>query len=398
MPGNSIPGNSAFLLKRRGFLASLTAVAAASILPRVSLGASAGDRRLVVVVLRGGMDGVDLVQPYGDPALAQLRPELALSPSQGLLDLDGFYGLHPAAAALMPLWRAGQLGFAHAVASPYRARSSHFDAQDMIETGIAAASDSRTGWLNRALTLIPRTASRAAVDMTTSAELILTGANKTDVWRTQTDFSLALDEIYSLQRLFETDPVFAKAAGGFNEIEPSPQIINPQARVAGIGELSRLTGSLLAEDYRIASFSLSGWDTHRNQKLEFADAARLLGEALLGLQQGMGESAWQQTAVVAITEFGRALRLNATGGTEHGTASAAVLAGGAVAGGRVMAQWPGLAEDRLFEGQDLAPTRDVREVLAAMLFQQFEITPVNINAKVFPGLGFDPSTLFLRAN
>lgn len=398
MAGNSASGNSGFLLKRRGFLASLTAAAALVNLPRVSLGATAGDRRLVVLLLRGGMDGVDLVQPYGDPALVQLRPELALSPSQGLLDLDGFYGLHPAASALMPLWRAGQLGFAHAVASPYRARASHFDAQDIIETGNMATSGSRSGWLNRALALFPRSAARAAVDMTTSVELIMTGANKTDVWTTQSDFFLAPDEMHSLQRLFETDAMFAKAGAGFAGLEPSPQIINPQARATGIAELSRLTGSLLAEDYRVASFSLSGWDTHQDQKLELADATRLLSEAILGLQQGMGEAAWQQTVVVAVTEFGRALRLNATGGTEHGTASAAVLAGGAVAGGRVLADWPGLAEERLFEGQDLAATRDVRELLAAMLYQQFDITPANINAKVFPGLTFDPSTLFLRTN
>lgn len=387
-----------FLLNRRGFLATLTASAASSALPHVSFGATAGDRRLVVILLRGGMDGLDLVQPYGDPNLTLLRPELALSPADGLVDLDGFYGLHPGASRLMPLWRAGQLAFAHALASPYRSRTSHFEAQDVLETGNPLATGSRSGWLNRALALIPRTASRAAVDMTTSTELIMTGGNKTDVWATQTDFSLARDEIHALQQLFETDALFAKAGVQMADMQPLPPIINPQAHGTGIGELARLTGSLLAEDYRIASFSLPGWDTHRDQKTDFAEATRLLTDAVLGLQQGMGEAAWQQTVVVAVTEFGRTLRLNASGGTEHGTASAALLAGGAVSGGRVMAAWPGLGEAQLLEGQDLAPTRDVRELLAAALFQQFEITPANINAKIFPGLGFDASTLFLRTN
>ncbi|MBB4141910.1 uncharacterized protein (DUF1501 family) [Rhizobium rhizoryzae] len=390
--------NREFRLKRRGFLASLGAAAASSLLPNVSLAATSGDRRLVVILLRGGMDGVDLVQPYGDANLGVLRPDLALTPASGLIDLDGFFGLHPAASGLMSLWRAGHLSFAHAIASPYRGRSSHFEAQDVIETGNPIGSGSRTGWLNRALALIPRTASRAAVDITTSVELIMTGGNKTDVWATQSDFPLAQDEINSLQALFQTDPVFGKAGAGMSDLDPLPPIVNPQARMTGIADLAKLAGSLLAEDYRVASFSLAGWDTHQEQKRSFAEAVRLLTEAILHLQAGMGEAAWQQTAVVAITEFGRTLRLNSMGGTDHGTASAALLAGGAIAGGRVLADWPGLAEGQLFEGRDLAPTRDIRELLAALLFQQFEITAANLNAKVFPGLGFDPSSLFVKTN
>ncbi|MFC3968827.1 DUF1501 domain-containing protein [Rhizobium lemnae] len=390
--------HTGFLLKRRGFLASIGALGASSVLPKVSLSATAGDRRLVVILLRGGMDGVDLVQPYGDPNFALLRPELALTPATGLTDLNGFFGLHPAASGLMPLWRAGHLSFAHAIASPYRGRVSHFDAQDVIETGNPVGSGSRTGWLNRALAVIPRTASRAAVDITTSVELIMTGGNKTDVWATQSDFPMAPDEIRSLQTLLQTDPVFDKAGAGMSGLDPLPQIVNSQARTAGVAELARLAGSLLAEDYRVASFSLAGWDTHRDQKRDFTESARLLSEAVLNLQAGMGEAAWQQTAVVAITEFGRTLRLNSTAGTDHGTASAALLAGGAIAGGRILCDWSGLAEGQLFDGRDLAPTRDIRELLAALLFQQFDITATNLNAKVFPGLGFEPSSLFIKMN
>ena len=172
-------------INRRAFLSGACCLAASPLVTPVSFAAMPGENRLVTIVLRGAMDGLALVQPYGDPALRLLRPKLALTPEDGLLDLDGFFGLHSGAADLMPLWKAGELGFVHATSTPYRAGRSHFDGQDMLESGGAAVKDERTGWLNRAIASIPRAADRRAIDVTTTAELILSGENPVDVWSTR---------------------------------------------------------------------------------------------------------------------------------------------------------------------------------------------------------------------
>ncbi|MDO1584667.1 DUF1501 domain-containing protein [Rhizobium oryzicola] len=386
-------------ITRRGFLSA--SAASVMLWPLASRGQSAtgGESRLVVILLRGGLDGLQLVQPYGEAGWSGLRAGLALTPETGLLDLDGFYGLDPSAASLLPLYRAGELGFVHATAGPYRNRADHFSAQNMLESGSGEGRLQRTGWLNRALALIPRSAGRRAIDVNASMELILSGATTTDSWTTQADTSLAPDEVDMLARLYSEDDGFSRtlaaampAAGSGNH----SAIFDPQRRAAGIADMARLTGGLLRENYRIASFSIGGWDSHRDQKQLFARASADLSRAFLALKEGLGEEAWRNTSVLAVTEFGRALRLNDHGGTEHGTGSLAIIAGGAVAGGSVMGEWPGLSHDALLDGQDLAPTTDVREIAAAMLYQQFDISIGNIVSKVFPGLDFDGNSIYLR--
>src|SRR6478609_6186721 len=167
-------------------MAGACCVAAAPVLTPVTFAAMPGDNRFVTIILRGAMDGLDLVQPYGDPAFAALRPKLGLTPDTGLLDLDGFFGLNPAASALAPLWQASELSFVHAVSTPYRNQRSHFDGQDMLESGGNDTSQ-RTGWLNRALAVMPRSDSRKAIDINTSMELILTGPNAADSWGSQSN-------------------------------------------------------------------------------------------------------------------------------------------------------------------------------------------------------------------
>lgn len=391
-----------FSLNRRGFLASTLSAAVVPLASRISFAATVGDSRFVTILLRGGMDGLDLVQPFGDPDFQKLRPDLALErqaigqtrPSGGLIDLDGFFGLHPAARSLMPLWQAKQINFIHAVATPYRG-GNHVEGQDVLETGGTDARNLRSGWLNRALAFIPRSASRKAADITTSIELIMAGANQSDVWTTQADFPLAQDEIAALTTLYANAPPFRDAMAQALTAEPALPLFDDTARASGVVELGRLTGGLLKEDYRIASFSLTGWDTHRNQRAGFGQQAAFLADAINGLKEGLGDAAWGNTAVLAMTEFGRAVRMNEQAGTDHGCASVALLAGGAVDGGKVIADWPGLAEGRLFEGRALAPTGDLREVMAATLMRQFDITPANLTAKVFPGLSFDASSRYL---
>ncbi|TCV63648.1 uncharacterized protein (DUF1501 family) [Neorhizobium sp. R1-B] len=385
-----------FLLSRRGFLAGACCAAAAPILTPVTLAATPGDNRFVTIVLRGAMDGLDLVQPYGDPAFATLRPKLGLTPQTGLLDLDGFFGLNPAASALMPLWQAGELSFVHAVSTPYRDQRSHFDGQDMLETGGSDKAE-RTGWLNRALSAIPRSDARKAIDINTSMELILSGPSDVDSWSTQSNFALAEDEIAFLDRLYEGDEAFARAMQEAKKTDMSADALYGDAkRGSGIAEMARLAGGMLREDYRIASFSINGWDTHVGQKAQFRKAAGDLSTAITTLKASLGDEAWGKTVVLAITEFGRTVRENGTNGTDHGTGGLAVLAGGAISGGKVLGQWPGLGDDHLLDRRDLMPTGDVREIAAAMLYRQFGIDPDNLTGKVFPGLAFDRSSIYLK--
>jgi uncharacterized protein (DUF1501 family) len=385
-----------FLLSRRGFLAGACCAAAAPILTPVSFAAMPGDNRFVTIILRGAMDGLDFVQPYGDPAYAALRPKLGLRPDTGLIDLDGFFGLNPAASALMPLWQAGELSFVHAVSTPYRDQRSHFDGQDMLETG-GSGKGERTGWLNRTLAVIPRSDARKAIDINTSMELILSGPNEADSWSSQSNFALAEDEIAFLDRLYAGDPAFAKAMDEAKKTDMSADSLYADGkRGAGIADMARLAGGMLREDYRIASFSINGWDTHVGQQGQFKKAVGDLSTAIVTLKDSLGDDAWKKTVVLAMTEFGRTARENGTNGTDHGTGGLAVLAGGAIPGGKVLGKWPGLSEDRLLDRRDLMPTGDVREVAAAMLYRQFGIEPGNLTGKVFPGLSFDMSSAYLR--
>jgi len=386
-----------FLLSRRKLLAGAGALAALPMMAPISVAAASGDSRFVTIILRGAMDGLDLVQPYGDAAFATLRPTLALKPETGLIDLDGFFGLHPAAADLMPLWQARELAFVHAVATPYRGGRNHFEGQDILENGGREVGE-KSGWLNRALAVLPRSGLRQAVNVSGASELILNGPN--DAQRRGAHYGLALagDEERFFEELFSGDEEFAKvwSAAATTDGGGPPSQPAGAARTTQISEIGRIAGSLLRENYRIANFSIAGWDTHVDQKTQFPKAVGDLTTAIMSLKEALGTEAWNKTVVLAVTEFGRAARENDKGGTEHGTASVALLAGGAVAGGQVHGQWPGLTPDQLLDGQDLSPTGDLRAVAASLLQQQFEVSPGNLTTKVFPGLTLDGASNYLK--
>jgi uncharacterized protein (DUF1501 family) len=387
-----------FSLSRRGFLASACCLAAAPIFTPVSFAAMPGDNRFVTIVLRGAMDGLDLVQPYAEPGFAALRPTLALTPDKGLLDLDGHFGLNPAAADLMPLWRAKELAFVHAVSTPYRDQRSHFDGQDMLESGGEHVAEEKTGWLNRALAVIPRSDARKAIDVNTSTELILTGPNNVDVWASDSNLGPAKDEMQFLMRLYAGDPAFAKAMDEAMRANSASMMAEPSGqRGEKITDVAALAGNMLKGDYRIASFSITGWDTHVGQLGQFKRPVQDLAQAITTLKATMGADLWSKTVVLAMTEFGRTVRENGSGGTDHGTGGCAVLAGGAIDGGRILGRWPGLADGALLDDRDLMPTADVRELAAAMLYRQFDVSAEDLTGKIFPGLSFDKGSQFLRA-
>ncbi|MEZ2127271.1 MULTISPECIES: DUF1501 domain-containing protein [unclassified Sinorhizobium] len=390
--------NKDISLSRRGFLASACCLAAAPIFTPVTFAAMPGDNRFVTIVLRGAMDGLDLVQPYGEPGFAALRPTLALTPDKGLLDLDGYFGLNPAAADLLPLWKSRELAFVHAVSTPYRDQRSHFDGQDMLESGGETVSEEKTGWLNRALAVIPRSEARKAIDINTSTELILSGPNIVDVWSSDSNLNTAKDEIQFLMRLYANDPPFAKAMQEANRANDASALSEPAGlRGEKITDIAALAGNMLRKEYRIASFSITGWDTHVGQAEQFKRPVQDLTKAITTLKATLGSDIWSRTVVLAMTEFGRTVRQNGSGGTDHGTGGCAVLAGGAIHGGRILGRWPGLKDGMLLDDRDLTPTADVRELTAAMLYRQFDVTADDLTAKIFPGLSFDKSSQFLRA-
>ncbi|HTO32465.1 MAG TPA: DUF1501 domain-containing protein [Pararhizobium sp.] len=385
-------------ISRRAFLTSACCAAAAPLMTSMTLAAAPGDKRLITIILRGAMDGLHLVQPYGDPLLRRYRPTLAMTPDTGLIDLDGFYGLNPHAKDLLPLWKRGELSFVQSVSTPYRDARSHFDGQDVLENGGISVGDEKTGWLNRALSTIPSASSRKAIDVNSSAELLLSGVNDVEVWSPRTDLAMQTDERNFFERLYRNDPPFAKAMADAGTTDFSADALYADVkRGARAADVARLAAGMLMQDYRIASFSITGWDTHAGQKNAFRAPAAELTTAIQTIRQTLSPDVWRQTIVVAITEFGRTVHENGSGGTDHGTGGMAVIAGGGIDGGKVIGRWPGLDEASLLNGRDLMPTGDVRELAAAMLHRQFDISPGSLTGTIFPGLDFNRSSIYLKS-
>lgn len=376
----------AFSVTRRGFLAGACSLAAAPAFAPVSFAAMPGDRRFVAIILRGAMDGLHLVQPYGDKAFSGMRPTLALTPDRGLHDLDGYFGLHPDAAPLMPLWSSGELAFVNAVSTPYRDGRSHFDGQDILEAGTASADGTRTGWLNRALSVADRSRGLRAIDVNTTMELILAGSNPVDVWEETSSIGMSPDMVGFMRRLYTEDPAFSRV---FDEAlradADTERLLGTGKRRQSMDDMARFTAGMLNGDYRIAAFSIDGWDSHAQQPDVFSRAAKDLVTVLTGLKSALGSN-WKNTVVLAMTEFGRTARENGSQGTDHGTGGVALVAGGDIAGGKVLGRWPGIGDGQLYEDRDLLPTQDVRALAAALLQRQFGLGADVLAGTVFPGL------------
>ena len=378
-------------MDRRTFLGAACSAAAWPIATPVVLASAPGERRLVVIVLRGGLDGIGMVQPYGDAEYLKLRPTIA--EKDQLKDLDGFYGLASAFSDLLPMWKAGELGFVSAVSTPYRSKRSHFGGQDVLENGGGRADGQLTasgdGWLNRALALIPGARAETAMAVGQEHMLLLHGSRPVGTWSPRNSLDLEDDERRLLSRMYENDPLFAKALAGANMFSDSGSVRRETATTLAEFAAKRLNGPA-----RIAAFSVGGWDTHRRQGRVITRPARALAAALAALKSGLGRN-WDETAVLAVTEFGRTARENGSGGTDHGTGGMMIVAGGAVAGGKVHGTWPGLGEGRLFEDRDLMPTDDIRRWAGWMLAGQFGLDRSSLEKTVFPGvdLGANPGIL-----
>ncbi len=378
-------------LSRRKFLIRSTllgcSAAASPLLTPVTLAAAPGDNRLVVIILRGAMDGLGVVRPYGDAAYAGYRP--GLSGTGGTEDLDGYFSLHGALADLMPLWRAKELAFVHAVSTPYRDKRSHFDGQDLLETGSndrdAAPKSGQSGWLNRALALLPGARQETAFSVGAARMRLLDGDTPYSSWSPGADLEMSAQTEALLARIYAPDPLFARSAEMAMDLSAKTESMEGGRRNGSAKSLAAFAAARLNEETRIASFSIGGWDTHNGQSRNLARALTQLSEAILALKSGLGAN-WQRTTVMAVTEFGRTARENGSGGTDHGTGGAMVMAGGALNGGRVFGTWPGLGEFDLYQNRDLEPTDDVRRYLGWALRDLFDIAPSALGASVFPGV------------
>ncbi|MCF3972797.1 DUF1501 domain-containing protein [Paracoccus salsus] len=391
------------MLSRRLFLKSSALIgcsaAAHPLLSSIALASAPGENRLVVIILRGAMDGLDVFQPYGDPHLRALRRTLSPGPDGGALDLDGFFALHPALAPLMPLWRAGELGFAPAVSTPYRDKRSHFDGQDMLEAGTGtdlALYQQRDGWLNRLLQTMPNISSETAYSVGLEKMRILGGPAPSKSWAPEAAFSLSPQAQRLLERVYHDDPLFREAGGQAMEIvsEGIGTIHEDGGPTRDTRALARFAADRLSAGTRIATFSISGWDSHARQSKVIGRALDRLSDAILTLREGLGRT-WMKTTVLAMTEFGRTAAENGTGGTDHGTGGALLMAGGAVRGGRAMGRWPGLAEGDLYAGRDLMPVRDIRAYAAWALHDLYGVRREVLEGTVFPGLDMEDNPRIL---
>lgn len=400
-------------INRRRFLlnsAVLGCSAAASpLLTPISFMSAPWDNRLVVIILRGAMDGLGVVQPYGDPDYAALGRE-APNPA---MDLDGFFAMNTALQPLMPMWRNGELGFVHAVSTPYRDKRSHFDGQDLLEAGSARIGDKTSdGWLNRLLQQFPDLSTETAYAIGRQEMIVLNGAAPVTRWTPESDLTMSPQAMKLAQLVMQDDPAFDQALrqafalaetdgdsiafeGTLREIGKEMRNDMTAAMKKGAGtRIAQFAAERLAKEARIASFSINGWDTHDNQTRELAGALGQLSDALIALKEGLGP-AWSKTTVLAMTEFGRTARMNGTGGTDHGTAGAMLFAGGAVRGGRVLTNWPGLEESALYARRDLLPTRDVRAYAGWAMRGLFGVQSSTLERVIFPGLDLegDPGLL-----
>ncbi|WP_457350463.1 DUF1501 domain-containing protein [Roseateles sp. P5_D6] len=366
-------------------------------------------KKLVVVMLRGAVDGLSVVAPYGEREYATSRPQIALAApgaEDGLIKLDSLFGLHPSLSPLKRHWDGGQLAFVHASGSPDPTRS-HFDAQDYLESGTPGRKSTPDGWMNRLLTALPgEPAPTRAISQGSTPPRIFAG--------TASVASLGLGP-NAMQRRAIDDPQMqaglaklyandaqlsgtlrdttqgrgemsrSMAAGEGKSMDPSADAGAPSAR--SFAADARRLGTLIRKDAhtQLAFTAVGGWDTHVNQgaaRGQLANRLASLGEGLDALSVGLGDT-YRDTVIVVVSEFGRTLRQNGNGGTDHGRGNVIWLLGGPVAGGQMLGEWPGLDASALADGRDLAVRTDFRQVLTPLLQRHLGLSETAL-ATVFP--------------
>jgi uncharacterized protein (DUF1501 family) len=401
---------------RRELLLGSGTLFAWAYLPKLAR-AEGRDPRLLVIVLRGALDGLAAVAPVGDPDWVGLRGDraLTLDGKPPALPLDSFFALNPAMPNLHRLYKAGMATIVHAVATPYRERS-HFDGQDVLESGLVKPGAADSGWLNRALgSLQPGgrvSGSRDAFAIGPIAPLVVRGPAPVLSWTPRRLPPTSEDTLARLMDLYRhTDPALARVLEeriGLATIARAGGMDGEQPRAAGAGQVrayfaesAGAAAKFLArpDGPRVGALAFDGWDTHAAEGASNGRLAMLLGalDGAIAAVEGEMKDAWGETVVAVVTEFGRTARINGTDGTDHGTATVALLAGGGLKGGRVVADWPGLKVAKLQDGRDLKPTTDLRAVLKGLLKDHLRVDGTALASKVFPdSAGVKPMTGLLQ--
>ena len=384
--------------RRRQMMGAALGAGALGVMSTLSFaaGGNGSAKRFVFVVLRGGMDGLSAVPAIGDPEFAAARGPLAQFGSAPLA-LDATFALHPNLAQLHSMYTSGELAVVHAAGLPYRERS-HFDAQQVLESGGMRPYELTTGWLGRALA--PSAAKSLALN--TTVPLVLRGPGAVDTWAPSALPDPSADLVARLERMYGNDAALATALQRAKTLHfdgAMPVDMNTMdgkgmastARVGNFTVLAQHASEFLSQPNgpQAAVLELGGFDSHANQgnpNGALSNTLRQLDAGLAGLREGLlASGTWGRTVVVVATEFGREVAVNGTLGTDHGTGGAAFVLGGAVKGERVIADWPGLAKRERFEGRDLRITTDLRAVLRGVLADHLQVATRSLNADVFPG-------------
>lgn len=371
------------MITRRNFVAlGASAVLTSGLGARMVLAKAATERRFVFIIQRGAADGLGTLAPVGDPAFAGQRGVLAQDFATAP-KLDSLFALHPAMTNTLGLWQAKQALFVHAVASPYRERS-HFDGQNVLETGGSSAYALKDGWLNRLLSLLP--ADDRAIALAATIPMALRGPVEVASYAPSALPDASDDLLARVSTMYRDDPQLHAI---WEQATATRMLTGDLA--SDNGRNAAATGSLAAKlltaegGARIAMIETGGWDTHAQQRGRLAGQLKGLDAMVDAIRQGLGPL-WAETIVVVATEFGRTVKVNGTGGTDHGTGALAMLMGGAVNGGRVVADWPGLGEAALYEGRDLRPTTGLDTLLSSAVASHFDLTAARTAQKLFPDM------------
>jgi len=382
---------SRLLMSRRGVLGLSVGLYSWAFMPKFAEAASSGnDPRLLIVILRGGMDGINTVVPHGDKAYVSMRGSIAL-PRSATIRLDNFFGLHPALDNFGKMYRKKEAAIVHATCVPLHNRS-HFDGQDNLENGQPGLASNSTGWLNRLLTGLPKgdpILAHGAIQVG-EAPLILHGPAPVLGWSPSSFANMDRTTEYLIRTLYrEHDKdMYQFLERGLKADALAEKVGKDDGNVSSLRRGFRGAARLLAAKTgpRIAVLSVGGWDTHSDQGGATGSFANVLSELDLGLDDFKAEAgkAWDQSVVVCATEFGRTVRVNGSDGTDHGVGTVAMLAGGAVRGGKVYGDWPGLAAPKLYDGSDLRPTTDLRSVFKGILKEHMDVPNTILDETVFP--------------
>jgi uncharacterized protein (DUF1501 family) len=367
------------MLTRRFFLGAGGAAVAALSMPGMAFARANTSRRFLFIIQRGAADGLSILGPTGDPQHSSIRGDFDQDLATGT-KLGSFFTLHPALAEMARMYADKQALFVHAVASPYRDRS-HFDGQNVLETGGSAAYQLRDGWLNRLVGLLP--ASEKALALSDTVPMALRGPNQVSSYAPSKLSGPSDDLLQRVSTMYDSDQQLH--ALWSEAVATRMSAGNVEASGANGAAIGGVAAKLLSGDSgaRIAMIETNGWDTHAGQRGRLAAQLKNLDGIVGALKSGLGAD-WANTLVLVATEFGRTARPNGTGGTDHGEASLAMLLGGAVAGGKVIADWPGLSAAALYEGRDLKPTTGLDTLIAGALAQHHALEPARVMTTLFP--------------